>query len=313
MTEGNHKEALSKISVGSAADWRREGLTEARFRSLVGAGNLVRIRRGAYATSDILADAVSDACLRHALDVAAARAVRGRTGVASHHSAARLRGLRLLSQPPDGTVTHGTRVGGYARCGVISHMAELPAKHMTTLYGVPSTAAGRTVIDIARTSPFMEGVVVADSALYERYTSKTELRQVLASCERWPGVGRARDVVDFASGLAESVFESCARVVFQEQGLPVPELQAHVFGQGGTVIARVDFMWPEYGVIAEADGLLKYGDGQRAIDELARDRLLREAGHEVVHFTWKELFTEPERVVRRIRDAFNRATRLTGR
>ena len=63
-------------------------------------------------------------------------------------------------------------------------------------------------------------------------------------------------------------------------------------------------------VIAEADGLLKYDSGQTAIKELARDRLLREAGYEVVHFTWKELFTDPERVIKRIRDAFIRQSHL---
>ena len=48
-----------------------------------------------------------------------------------------------------------------------------------------------------------------------------------------------------------------------------------------------------------------------AIKELGRDRLLREAGYEVVHFTWEELFTEPERVIKRIRDAFIRQSHLT--
>ena len=69
-------------------------------------------------------------------------------------------------------------------------------------------------------------------------------------------------------------------------------------------------MWRKYRVIAEADGLLKYDSGQTAIRELARDRLLREEGYEVVHFTWKELFTEPERVIKRIRDACRRQLRL---
>jgi len=63
-------------------------------------------------------------------------------------------------------------------------------------------------------------------------------------------------------------------------------------------------------VVVEADGLLKYDSGQTAIKELTRDRLLCEAGYEVVHFTWKELFTDPERVIARIRDAFMRQSHL---
>ena len=62
--------------------------------------------------------------------------------------------------------------------------------------------------------------------------------------------------------------------------------------------------------IAEADGLLKYDGRDDAIAELKRDRLLREAGFEVVHFTWKELFAEPVRVATRIRETFARGLRL---
>lgn len=111
------------------------------------------------------------------------------------------------------TVRPGTRVSDYARTGVICHAAEMPGEHVTKLYGIPATTAARTVVDIARTATFMEGVVVADSALYERHTSKTELRRVLSRCNRWPGISRARRVIAFANGLAESAFESCARCV----------------------------------------------------------------------------------------------------
>jgi hypothetical protein len=262
-----------------------------------------------------MAQADSDPGLRHALDVASVRATRGKALVASHQSAAILQGLRLLKPMPEGTVTltipPGTRKGSFGRSGVICHSADLPQAHVTSAYGVPTTTAGRTVIDIARKSSFMEAVVVADSALYERYTSKKELRRLLASCPHWPGIAQASEVLEFASALAESAFESCARVSFREQGLAPPELQIPILGQDGTHIARVDFLWRQYGVIAEADGLLKYDSGQQAIAERQRDRRLQEAGYEVVHFTWNELFTDPARVARRIREAFARQLRLS--
>ena len=314
MAERDLKDALSNRVVGSVADWRAAGLSARGLRSLVSSGQLVKIRHGAYATSDILAEAETDPGLRHALDIAAVRAARARRGVASHDSAAQLYGLGLLKKPPDGTVTMtvppATRAGAYTSPGVITHAAELPDAHVTRLYGVPVTTAARTVIDIARTSTFTEGVVVADSALQQRHTSKTELRRVLARCERWPGTGQARKAVDFADGLAESVLESCARVTFRDLGLPPPELQVHITGPDGRLIARVDFCWRHCHTIAEADGLLKYESGGKAIAELKRDRLLREAGYEVIHFTWQELFGEPARVAARIRTAFDRARRL---
>jgi hypothetical protein len=149
----------------------------------------------------------------------------------------------------------------------------------------------------------MEAVVVADSALHQRMTTKAELRRILARCERWPGLAQARRAIDVANMLSESVLESCARVVFTEHGLPRPALQVNISGH--EFIGRVDFCWMQYRTVAEADGLLKYQGRDEAIAELKRDRLLREAGYEVVHFTWRELFGDPARVVARIRRAFS--------
>jgi predicted transcriptional regulator of viral defense system len=313
MTSRDVADTLSKIDVGTIATWQAAGLTKRQLYTLVESGHLVRIRHGAYATRGVLTRAETDPGLRHAVDVSAIMATRMHRGVASHHSAAQLHGLRLLKQPPDGTVTltvpPGSRTGRHA-ARVICHAAELPAQHVTTRYGIAMTTAARTVIDIARATSFMEGVVVADAALYERHASKTELRRVLTCCERWPGASRARQVVDFADGLAESVLESCARVLFRDHGLPPPELQVHITGRDRTMIARVDFFWRRYGVVAETDGLLKYDSGERAIAERRRDRLLQEAGFEVVHVTWQELFGDPARVAGRIREAFRRAERL---
>jgi hypothetical protein len=279
----------------------------------VAAGELVRIRYGTYAKASLVAAAAADPVLAHVLNVA--NAVDGLPrAVASHHSAAILRGLDLLKRPPHGqvciTVPPGTRGGPYRRASVVRHSAALPEAHVTVLYGIQITTAARTVVDIARTGTFMAGVVTADSALHQRWTSRSELRRVLASCDGWPGIGDARTAVEFARSSAESVLESCARVVFHEKGLPPPELQVAVLGQGEAKIARVDFLWREYAVAAEADGLLKYQTGADAIAELKRDRLLRERGLEVIHFTWQELFREPERVVRRILVAFERSRRL---
>jgi hypothetical protein len=315
VTSGDIANTLSKIDIGTLAAWRAAGLSKRQLYALVDSGQIVKIRHGAYATSGVLARAETEPGLRHALDVAATMATRMHAGVASHHSAARLHGLRLLKQPPDGAVTLTvppvSRVGRYRQAtGVICHAARLPDQQVTKLYGLPATSAARTVVDLARTAPFMEGVVVADSALYERHTSRSELRRVLADCARWPGTSRARQVIDFADGLAESVLESCARVLFRDHGLPPPELQVHIVGPDRTVIARVDFFWRRCGVIAETDGLLKYDSGGRAIAERRRDRLLQEAGFEVIHVTWQELFSDPARVAGRIRRAFGRAERL---
>jgi hypothetical protein len=116
-------------------------------------------------------------------------------------------------------------------------------------------------------------------------------------------------VVLFSDARSESPFESIARVTFSEAELPPPALQVWV-GSDDYVIGRVDFLWREHRTVAEADGALKYADPERARMQLGRDAELREAGYEVVHFTWRQLQVAPGEVIRSIRVAFERAAAL---
>jgi hypothetical protein len=149
-------------------------------------------------------------------------------------------------------------------------------------------------------------VVVADSALRAKQATrakqaaKGELESVIASCPRWPGLQAARRVVAFCDGHSESVLESVSRVAFGACGLPPPELQVWV-GDAIEMIGRADFLWRAYRTIAEADGALKYADPSRAMAQLTRDAQLREAGFEVVHFTWPEITRSPAQVAISIR------------
>ena len=258
MTNSNQANTLSKMDVATLAGWRSAGISKAQLTTLIRRGQLVKMRHGVYATRTILAETETDPSRRHALEVAAVTTARSRKGVASHHSAALVHGLALLTKPPEGTVTltvpPGTRTGRHNPGNVVRHAADLPNEHQATRFAVQVTTAARTVADLARTGTFMEGVVVADSALHQRLASKTEMRRAMEHCAHWPGIGQARKAVDFANPLAESVLESCARVIFQQHGLPQPVLQVNISGR--EFIGRADFCWTRRMTIAEADGLL---------------------------------------------------------
>ena len=311
VTLSNLPSAIRKKSVGTTAQWRAAGLTPAQFRSLTRAGELVRVRRGVYATRPAIESAAADPRQGHAIRVAGARAAVGRHAVASHQSAALLHGIDLLRKPADGTVWLTRPPGqkhGQPFEGIHLYSAQLPETHVTALYGVRVTTVTRTVVDLARSLTFMEGVVAADSALRLGKTMDVGLTEVLRSCAGWRGVDQARRVADFGSADAGSVLESCARVVFAEAGLPTPVLQAAIATADAEFIGRVDFCWPAYRAIAEADGMAKYDDPRRAREQIVRDIRLRDAGYRVVHFTWAELFQTPDRVIARIRAAFKAPT-----
>jgi hypothetical protein len=301
VTASNPLATVNTVAVLSVAEWRACGISDSQLRSLIRAGDLVHIRRGVYATRKAIKFSQQEGHGGPHLLLAAGAQHVVHGSVISHHSAARTYEMDLLYPPPEHVVTLTLRPDrqGYSRgpgrSGVITHRASLPDDHVRKLSGALITTPERTVIDIARTSSFMQGVVVADSGARKALVHVARLEDMVDACAHWPGAALARRVAQFANPLAESVFESCARVVFHEHGLEPPELQVSFFGAR----FRADFCWQQYMVIAEADGLDKYVDDPKRMvaNQTRRDNELRRLGYEVIHFTWAELFENPEKVI----------------
>jgi predicted transcriptional regulator of viral defense system len=293
------------VRVVHRAELISAGLSEARIETLVRRGELVRVFRGFYVASESAGPILATANGKYLLTSAGVVRSAGANAVASHATAALIHGLDLLKDPgPVVMITRPPATSRAARPGVQLHSARLLRDHVTVRFGIPVTTVARTVIDIARAADFRSSVVAADSALHSRQTTKKELQAVLATCRRWPGTAQAAAVVAFADGRSESVLESIARVLFRDYGLPPPDLQVYVGGD--EVIGRADFYWKKFRTIAEVDGALKYRDPLRARMQLRRDKELRDAGFEVVHFGWQEINYEPRKVVTSIRAAFRR-------
>ena len=310
MTNNHLPETGRLANIATSAELASAGISAKQIRTKVSRGELVRLDRGVYAPADRVSSVGATGRGALALRAAAALVTLGPQAVASHDTAARLQGLALLGRVPAGIAI--TRVPGSGTRGswpgVRVHNAALPAGHVGQCDGVPVTTAARTVVDLARCSPLRAGVVVADSALRNKRTTKPELQAVIESCRRWPGLQRAAEVVAFADSLAESPLESISRVAFRDCGLPPPQLQA-LLGADGMVIARVDFYWAKFRTIAEADGEMKYETKFAASHQLRRDADLRDAGFEVVHFGWRDICDTPEQVAASIREAFRRGVR----
>jgi hypothetical protein len=297
-----------KLLVVSTAQLRARNWSPQQIETLVRRGKLVRAGYGMYvgaATARALEGKPDGA---HVLRAAAAVARMGRGAVLSHRSAAVLHGIDLVGNVGDVTITGRPAAGRKGSDGVHLYTTPLPPEHVTTKFGVPVTTVARTVVDLARTATFADGVVAADSAIRKRLTSKSELRAVLATSPRRRGAAQAARVVDFATGMSESALESIARVAFDHEGLPAPEVQIWIPAATGEAIGRVDFYWERHKTIAEVDGALKYDeDPSRARAQLRRDKRLREAGYEVVHFSWQDITARPAEAADSIRAAFRAA------
>jgi predicted transcriptional regulator of viral defense system len=163
------------------AELAEAGFNREAIRVLTSRGVLIRVRRGAYAKADLVAG-LGD----RAIAIAAAVAVAGQKAVAGHEDAALLHGIAQLSRPRADLISV-SRPEGHDRLlagspAVRVRVTSLPRDQVTVRGAVPVTSVARTVIDLARTTSFRAGVVVADSALYRGKTTKPELEALIDAC-----------------------------------------------------------------------------------------------------------------------------------
>jgi hypothetical protein len=269
----------------------------------------VPLRPGAYLTADDPRVRLPED--RHRALVHAAIEQLGSDAVVSRVSAAVLHGLDVwavplgrvhLSRPGDG--------GGRRSCHLHRHVERLDAEQVVLVDGIAVTSVAETVCALARTEPFEQAVVVADSALHRRRVTPDELDAAVERAAGRPGVGAAARVVAFADRRSESPGESRSRVAMHRLGLPPPVLQLPMRSARGEPLGRADFGWPDRGAVGEFDGLVKYGrlvrPGGSAADvvvaEKRREDAARDAGLRFVRWTWDEL-APFDRVATRLRRA----------
>ncbi len=277
---------------------RTGGKSSGQVATLVRNGVLVAIGRGIYVPRAVAREFATVPRGDHVLRAATAVAHNRPACAISHQSAALLHNIDMIGEHVS-EVTITTWSGGRRghRHSVHTYSNVMPDSHVTRKFGLPVTTAARTVVDLARTLPYAEGVVAADSALHQGLTTAVELWQLAGEIRLLRGGDRANRVVHFADALAESPLESLARVVFDEGGLPRPELQVRITGANDQFIGRVDFLWRKYRLIVEVDGAAKYHeDPRRARAQLWRDKALRRADYEVLHFDWREVTTGADEV-----------------
>jgi hypothetical protein len=279
------------------------------IRSALRRGKLIQLRRGVLVGCLALAATRDEAKARHALLAKGAiLAAEGPPAFACLGSAGLLHEFKRLGQSPQ-RVRLYRRKGPPWRDGDVAVLTcGLPDAHLTEVMDVPCTTGPRTVVDLARWVAFRGGVVVADSAM-RLGVERQQLSAVAKDCTRWPGIRKARDVIAFADGRAASPLESISRVAFRDMGLPSPELQVTLaWDDWGNPRIIVDFYWPEFGVVGEADGLLKYDVGPDEPDPLRAEKLRQEEleglGYIVVRWTWDDIWRRPDWVATRLRNAF---------
>ncbi|MFK4082749.1 type IV toxin-antitoxin system AbiEi family antitoxin domain-containing protein [Kribbella sp. NPDC020789] len=289
------------------------GYTPEQIQERLRDGRWQRVRHGQYAERADLGDLSPwerDLFRHRRLVRAAANSMRPGTFVVSHHSALIMHGIPVWEV--DLSEVQLTRTSGWRNghtAGVRHHRGLLSTADFAEVDGLAVTVLARALAETAAAGSFESAVVSADAVLRTGRVPAEELARVIEASEFWRGGPMIRAAFAFADPLSESVGESRFRVLLHHLGLPAPVLQA-VFEDADGFIGRVDFYFPDYNLVVEFDGLMKYADGSREalVEEKTREDRLRARGLHVVRITWADL-ERPARTGRNLRAALDRARR----
>lgn len=262
------------------------GWTSAALRHATERGRADRLWRGVYA-EPVTSDAAGRD--RRRVQLAVAAAVTNAGLLVSHGPAASLHCWQWWAPRPQACVTHSFEVGATRVSGVHVHRADLGRFDRWQAGTVAVTSPARTVCDIAREYGTEAGLCAADSAAHAGDVRLIDLRRAAAKARDWPGGRSIAPILELLDPRSESVLETRSRFAMPGVGIPPPMTQVLLHDRAGVFVARVDFFWPELGIVGEADGLSKYERREDVTAEKAREDAIRRLGLVVVRWVWSDL------------------------
>ena len=251
---------------GKAIDWRMES------------GRLYRLHAGVYAVGR--RDLTRDGHL-----IAAVLAC-GPGAVLSHGSAAELWQIR---PPAAGIVVSvtGTR-HPRPRNVAVHRRAHVEA---TRHRGIPVTTPVATLVDLATRLDAEQLERAVNEAINRDLTDPDRLRESLGAMSHRPGAPKLIRLLDrHALTVTDTILEQWFLPIARRAGLPEPLTQVYVNGY------RVDFFFPELGIVVEADSLRFHRTPAQQAADRRRDQAHLVASLTPLRFTYAQIRFEPEYV-----------------
>jgi very-short-patch-repair endonuclease len=249
----------------------RLGYSESAIEHRVADARLHRVRHGVYSVG-------RPELSRHGEWMAAVLSCRP-AAVLSHRSAAELWEI----VPVRGRPVHVSVLAhsGRRRCDLVVHRRpDLEPPDLAEHHGIPVTTVLCTLIDIARDLARDELAAAINEADRRSLADPDTLRNGLETAPRRPGRRVLREVLDRRTfRLTDSRLERLFLAITDQAGLPRPETARRLNG------FKVDFYWPELGLVVETDGLRYHRTPAQQARDRVRDQVLAASGLTVLRFT----------------------------
>jgi len=256
------------------------GLTRKAIEHRIEIGRLHPLWRGVYAVGRPEVDqfgrwmAVTLSC--------------GSEALLSHRSAAALWGLLNDTRSLEVVIPGNAR---RRRPGIRVHRRSgLAPSDRRVVHGIPVTDPTSTLVDLASCVPEWRVERAINEADRLDLAHPETLRAAIQALPPRPGMACMRRLLG-CDALTDSGLERKFLAIAQATGLPQPETQAWVSGY------RVDFYWPQLGLVAEADSWRYHRTaGQQATDH-RRDQAHSAAGLTTLRFPEDQIRYRPDEVI----------------
>ena len=172
-------------------------------------------------------------------------------------------------------------------------------------HGLPLTSPSRTVFDLSSCLGPYELERVLARALRQQLAHPDSVEDLLHRYPHRRGCRTLRKLLEDASGpdLTRSEAEVRFLALLRNGGVPRPRVNSVVSG------LEVDFFWPDRGVVVEIDGFAYHSHRSAFEDDRSRDARFTAEGLAVIRFTWRQIDSEPDKVLVRLSMALGAGTR----
>jgi len=214
----------------------------------------------------------------------------GPDALLSHGAAAALWGLLAWDGEID-IVLPGRRACRQPRIRIHRRLG-LEATNRREVHGIPITDPISTLIDVttSRSRKQVERAIREADRL--DLVDPETLRAALDAFPHRPGIGRLRKLLDDETfALTDSDLERRFLRLVRSADLPLPRTQVWLNGY------RVDFSWPDLGLVVETDGLRYHRTPSQQKTDRVRDQAHTAAGLTVLHFTAAQVRYEPKQTL----------------
>ncbi len=221
----------------------------------------------------------------------------GSESVLSHGTAAVLWGIQPMPRRSTARARIDVSVGADRRLqrdGIRIHRsAHLPPAEVSRRDGIPVTSPTRTLIDLG--TQLGEGQLEAAVNQADKLDliGPEALRVALDQRAGMRGSAVLRRILDRRTfALTDSELERRFLRLASRAGLPRPLTGERING------FKVDFYWPDLGLIVETDGLRYHRTAAQQARDKVRDQAHAAAGLTTLRFTHAQVRYEPEYVIR---------------